>query len=151
MIHHINLRVIVHSTEDKSKVMDALDLFLKHSLKDQYSLLYEKIVNSIDGEGHYGNPLSIFSVQLTRKDHIKAFSVFVRQNLDSEDIYKLRCEMSDRLDDEQLFHMRFDKQSAYFQKVKLTCSSDAIIAKIKIETYPRNRLVAGKIVEELFG
>jgi hypothetical protein len=36
-------------------------------------------------------------------------------------------------------------------RVKIVSSSDAITAKVKIETYPKNREMAGKIVEELFG
>ena len=38
-----------------------------------------------------------------------------------------------------------------FAQVRLTNSSDAITAKVKIETYPKNREKAGAIVEELFG
>jgi RNA binding exosome subunit len=59
--------------------------------------------------------------------------------------------MPERLDDDQVFHLRFNKQAAYLQQVKLTDSSDAITAKVKIETYPKNREKAGAIVEELFG
>jgi len=36
-------------------------------------------------------------------------------------------------------------------RVKLVSSSDAITAKVKIETYPKDRETAGNIVEELFG
>jgi len=69
----------------------------------------------------------------------------------SEDIETLRSEMPDRLDDDQVFHLRFDKQEAYMGRVRIVSSSDAITAKVKIETYPKNREMAGKIVEELFG
>jgi RNA binding exosome subunit len=68
-----------------------------------------------------------------------------------EDVDILRNEMPDRLDDEQLFHMRFDKQAAFLGKLVLVSSSDAITVKVKIATYPRDRLQAGLIVEELFG
>lgn len=151
MIHHISLRVIVHSTEEKSRVMDALGLFLKNSLKEKFPNSFAEIVDTIEAEGHYGNPITIFSIQLTRKNETKAFSEFVHNNMTLEDIETLRSEMSDRLDEDQLFHLRFDKQEAYMGRVKLVSSSDAITAKVKIETYPKNREMAGKIVEELFG
>ncbi len=151
MIHHISLRVIAHSTEEKSRVMDALGLFLKNSLGDKVAGSLAEIVDSIEAEGHYGNPITIFSMQLTRKHDTLAFADFVHQNMTSEDIETLRDEMPDRLDDDQVFHLRFDKQEAYLGHVKLVSSSDAISAKVKIETYPKNREMAGKIVEELFG
>jgi hypothetical protein len=143
--------VIAHSTEEKSRVMDALGLFLKNSLGDKVAGSLAEIVDSIEAEGHYGNPITIFSMQLTRKHDTLAFADFVHQNMTSEDIETLRDEMPDRLDDDQVFHLRFDKQEAYLGHVKLVSSSDAISAKVKIETYPKNREMAGKIVEELFG
>lgn len=151
MIHHISLRVIAHSTEEKSRVMDALGLFLKNSFGDKVAGSLAEIVDSIEAEGHYGNPITILSTQLTRKHDTLAFSDFVHKNMTSEDIETLRDEMPDRLDDDQVFHLRFDKQEAYLGHVKLVSSSDAISAKVKIETYPKNREMAGKIVEELFG
>lgn len=151
MIHHINLRVISHSTEDKSKVKEALDFFLNNSLEDRYSLLNENIVTSIDAQGHYGNPLSIFSAQLTQKSHKESFIKFIYQNMSREDLNILKNEISQRLDDDQIFYIRFDKQAAFLNKIKLSTTSDCIITKIKIETYPKNILKAGKIVEELFG
>ena len=151
MIHHINLRVIAHSTEEKSRVMDALGLFLKNSLKNKDSDSLSELVDTVEAEGHYGNPITIFSIQLTRKQDTIAFSKFVHNNMTSEDIETLQSEMPDRLDDEQVFHLRFDKQEAYMGRVKIVSSSDAITAKVKIETYPKNREMAGKIVEELFG
>jgi len=151
VIHHINLRVIAHSTEERSKVMDALGLFLKNSFRDKGPDSYLEVVDTIEAEGHYGNPITIFSTQLTRKHDTMAFAEFVHNNMTLEDIETLRSEMPDRLDDEQVFHLRFDKQEAYMGHLKLVSSSDAITAKVKIETYPKNREMAGKIVEELFG
>ncbi|WP_281162807.1 RNA-binding protein [Methanomethylovorans hollandica] len=143
--------MIAHSTEEKSRVMDALGLFLKNSLKNKDSDLLSELVDTIEAEGHYGNPITIFSIQLTRKHDTMAFSKFVHNNMTSEDLETLQSEMPDRLDDEQVFHLRFDKQEAYMGRVKIVSSSDAITAKVKIETYPKNREMAGKIVEELFG
>lgn len=151
MIHHISLRVIAHSTEEKSRVIDALGLFLKNSLKEKCPDSLADIVDAVEAEGHYENPITILSIQLTRKSETLAFAEFVHKNMTSDDIETLRSEMPDRLDDDQTLHLRFDKQAAYLGRVKLISSSDAITAKVKIETYPKNREAAGKIVEELFG
>ena len=153
MIHHIILRVNAHSTEDKSRVRSALDFFLlnsisKSKIRDGNT---DDIVETTNIEGYYKNPISTLSANITRKQDCLAFARFVRQNMHPGDVELLRSEMPDRLDDEQLFHFRLDKQAAYQNKVKLTSSSDAITVKVKIATYPKNREQAGNIVEELFG
>lgn len=147
MIHHIILRVIAHATEDVSRVRAALDFFLSGAgVREE-----NKLIEEIQAEGHHGNPITILSVQLKRKADCLGFARFVRERFSDEDVASLREEMPERLDDNQVFHLRFDKQAAYLQQVKLTNSSDAITAKVKIETYPKNREKAGAIVEELFG
>ncbi len=147
MIHHITLRVLAHATEDSSRVREALDFFLSGAgVRDSSELIEE-----LPAEGHHGNPILILSVQLKKKAECLGFARFVRENLSVADVERLREEMPERLDDSQLFHLRFDKQAAYLQQVRLTDSSDAVTAKVKIATYPKNREKAGAIVEELFG
>ena len=90
-------------------------------------------------------------MQLKKKAECLGFARFVRENLSVADVEQLREEMPERLDESQLFHLRFDKQAAYLRQVRLTDSSDAVTAKVKIATYPKNREKAGAIVEELFG
>jgi RNA-binding protein len=141
VIHYITLR------EDVSRVKTALDFFLSGAgVREDV-----KLIEGIQAEGHHGNPITILSVQLKRKADCLGFAHFVRERSSEADVERLREEMPERLDDDQVFHLRFDKQAAYLQRVKLTDSSDAVIAKVKIETYPKNREKAGAIVEELFG
>ena len=153
MIHHIILRVNAHSTEDKSRVRNALDFFLlnsisKSKIRDRNT---DDIVETTNVEGYYKNPISTLSANITRKQDCLAFARFVRENMHPRDVELLRSEMPDRLDEDQLFHFRLDKQAAHLNRVKLTSSSDAITVKVKIATFPKNREQAGKIVEELFG
>jgi len=147
VIHHITLRVIAHATEDVSRVKQALDFFLSGAgVREE-----NKLIEELQAEGHHGNPITILSIQLKKKAECLSFARFVRERFSEEDVELLRGEMPERLDDDQVFHLRFNKQAAYLQQVKLTDSSDAITAKVKIETYPKNREKAGAIVEELFG
>ncbi|MGP8337282.1 MAG: RNA-binding protein [Methanosarcinaceae archaeon] len=152
MIHHIILRVNAHSTEDQSRVRSALDFFLLNSIPNKIiGENTDDIVEITNVNGYYQNPIAILGAQITRKQDCLAFARFIRENMHPKDVELLRNEMPDRLDDEQLFHLRLDKQAAYMKKVKLSSSSDAITVKAKIATYPKNRKQAGKIVEELFG
>ena len=151
MIHYITLRVSAHSTEDKARVRDALDFFLLNSVEKRARSNKDSMVDAITVQGHYTNPITIFSTQIKRKSDCLAFVSFVRDNMQPNDLDKLRTEMPERLDDGQGFHLRFDKQAAYLNKVKLSSSSDSIVAKMKIATYPQNRKEAGRILEGLFG
>ena len=151
MIHYINLRVIAHSTEDISRVHAALDFFLWDAIGKPEGTVTDEYVEVTDIEGHYGNSSVMLSSQITRKSDTARLARFIRDHMSPEDVGLLRSEMPDRLDDDQLFHMRFDKQAASLGKLVLSSSSDAIIVKVKIATYPKNRILAGQIVEELFG
>ncbi len=151
MIHYINLRVIAHSTEDISRVRNALDFFLRNAIGRSCDAVTDELVDVTDIEGHYGNSSVMLSSQITRKSDTVKIASFIRENMSLDDVELLRSEMPDRLDGDQLFHMRFDKQSASLGKLELSSSSDAIIIKVKIATYPKNRVQAGQIVEELFG
>ncbi|WP_342305674.1 RNA-binding domain-containing protein [Methanolobus sp. ZRKC5] len=145
------MRVIAHSTEDISRVRDALDFFLRNAIGRSEDAVTDELVDVTDIEGHYGNSSVMLSSQITRKSDVVKIASFIRGHLSPDDVERLRSEMPDRLDDDQLFHIRFDKQAASLGKLVLTSSSDAIIMKLKIATYPKNRVLAGQIVEELFG
>ena len=147
MIHYVTLRAIAHATENVSRVRAALDFFLSGAGVRENG----KPIEEIQAEGHHGNPITILSVQLKRKADCLSFARFIRERFSEKDMERLREEMPERLDDDQVFHLRFDKQAAYLHQVKLTGSLDTVIAKVKIETYPKNREKAGIIVEELFG
>jgi RNA binding exosome subunit len=146
VIHHITLRVLAHATENVSRVQKALKFFVSStSVRDR------ELIEELQSEGHHGNPITILTLQIKRKADCLCFASFVREHFLKEDLARLRIEMPERLDNDQVFHLRFDKQAAYLQKVKLTDSSNAITVKVKIKTYPKSREKAGVIVEEFFG
>ncbi|MCL2863216.1 MAG: exosome subunit [Methanimicrococcus sp.] len=154
MIHHINFRVIAHATEDLSGVGSALDFFLASCLtapgssqKDELSGLTE----TIKTEGHFNNPIHIKTAVLKKKSACSKFVQFFKENITDEDLETLRSQMTERLDDDLNFFMRFSKQDAAAGRLRFTESSDAVFVRVKIETYPKSWEKAGPIVEELFG
>ncbi len=146
MIYYITLRALAHATEDVFRVKQALKFFVSStSVRDR------ELIEELQSEGHHGNPITILSLQIKRTADCLCFASFVREHFLKEDLARLREEMPERLGNDQVFHLRFDKQAAYLQKVKLTDSSNAITVKVKIKTYPKSREKAGAIVEEFFG
>lgn len=146
MIYHIILRAFAHATEDVFRVQKALKFLVSST-----SVLDRELIEELQSEGHHGNPITILSLQVKRKADCLSFASFVREHFLEEDVVRLRNEMPEKLDNDQVFHLRFDKQAAYLQKVRLTDSSNAITVKVKIKTYPKSREKAGAIVEEFFG
>ncbi|WNY26875.1 RNA-binding domain-containing protein [Methanolapillus ohkumae] len=149
MIHHINFRVISHATEELSGVRKALDFFLTPCLSPKDNL--SELVETVSGEGHFGNPITILTAELKKNSSCMKFSKFFQEHLTDGDRELLRSQMPERLDDDLNFYMRFSKQDAALGQLRLTESSDAIFVKVKIETYPKCWEKAGLIVEELFG
>jgi RNA binding exosome subunit len=146
VIYYITLRALAHATEDVFRVKQALKFFVSStSVRDR------ELIEELQSEGHHGNPITILSLQIKRTADCLCFASFVREHFLKEDLARLREEMPERLGNDQVFHLRFDKQAAYLQKVKLTDSSNAITVKVKIKTYPKSREKAGAIVEEFFG
>ena len=149
MIHYITLRATAHATEEESRVKKSLDLFLLNSVSSNTNT--DEFVEEMDVEGHYGNPITIYNAKLSRKSECNKLVEFVKKNLSSSERATLCKEIPDRLDEEQIFHLRFNKQEAFLDRVVLSTSSDAIIVKMKVATYPKNWEQARKNLEDLFG
>nr|WP_245312654.1 RNA-binding domain-containing protein [Methanohalophilus levihalophilus] len=143
------MRATAHATEDRSRVLQALNLFLPENYTTDTSGNSGNI-DSMEIEGHHGNPMVLFSVTLKRKPEIKAFAEKLNKGLSPENRDVLLGELHERLDDELMLHLRFDKQQAYLGNVSFSDSPDSIVVKLKIATYPKNMEKAIQVLEDLF-
>jgi len=75
-----------------------------------------ELIEELQSEGHHGNPITILSLQIKRTADCLCFASFVREHFLKEDLARLREEMPERLGNDQVFHLRFDKQAAYLQR-----------------------------------
>lgn len=139
MIHNISYRTFVYGTEDEEKVMTAISYLFSNPLP-------EKTIN----EDHFGNKIIVLSDKITKKRTNKDIVSFLNDNLSDEDKETIKEELSRRMDEKGNFFLRFDKQSAYNENLKLTYSGDAIHVKIKIASYPVSKENAIKVVRKLF-
>jgi hypothetical protein len=153
VIHYILLRAIAHATEDRDRVLEALSLFLPQPLSGGEASLSVSPpeVETMEAAGHHGNPVVIYSATLKRKKEIKAFTDLLINGLSPDSRKLLLGELRERLDDELMLHLRFDKQQAYLGNIAFSESTDPIIVKMKIATYPKSREKAIEAMEELFG
>jgi len=138
-IHNIVFRAIARATESEDSVKTALSLFI-----------FDKEIETIVTEGHFGNRITILNARLKGKDCDRFIDV-VKSGLSEPDLQRLRNELYDRMDDECVLHFRFDKQKAYSGAVKLASSADdTITAEIKLRAYPARPDIAITTAENIF-
>ena len=139
MIHNITYRTFVYGTEDEEKVMTAVSYLFSNSLPD-------KSIN----EDHFGNKIIVLTDKLTKKRTNKEFISFLNDNLSNEDKEIIKEELNRRIDEKGNLFLRFDKQLAYDEKLKLTYSGAAIHVRIKIASYPVSKENAVKVAKKIF-
>ena len=124
-IAYIDIRVFAHATEDTEKVLAAVHNVLPTELVDKVSFKKTGLT------GYYKNPLILFETRVKEKDALEAIFEKLASNLDSLDKELLNNEINQHLDKGNLY-IRFDKQSAYLNELKL-CSTDPIHFRIRFK------------------
>ena len=138
MIHKIEITidVIVHATEDISKILQSFDEILE---------IKEEEFTSIETTGYFENPIIILSAKLVKKQGQNFIKKMV-ELLPINQINELIEEIEERTIDSR-FHLRLDKQELV--KGKLIISEKDTV-KIKIHTPIYNKKDTVKIFTEIF-
>ena len=138
MIHKIEITidVIVHSTEDISKILQSFDEILE---------IKEEEFTSIETTGYFENPIIILSAKLVKKQGQNFIKNMV-ELLPINQINELIEEIEERTIDSR-FHLRLDKQELV--KGKLVISEKDTV-KIKIHTPIYNKKDTVKIFTGIF-
>ena len=138
MIHKIEITidVIVHATEDISKILQSFDEVLE---------IKEEEFTSIETTGYFENPIIILSAKLVKKQG-QNFIKKMLELLPINQINELIEEIEERTIDSR-FHLRLDKQELV--KGKLVISEKDTV-KVKIHTPIYNKKDTVKIFTEIF-
>ena len=138
MIHKIEITidVIIHATEDISKILQSFDEVLE---------IKEEEFTSIETTGYFENPIIILSAKLVKKQG-QNFIKKMLELLPINQINELIEEIEERTIDSR-FHLRLDKQELV--KGKLIISEKDTV-KIKIHTPIYNKKDTLKIFTEIF-
>jgi RNA binding exosome subunit len=121
-IGYIDIRVFAHATEDTEKVQTAVRNLLSTELAE--TLVFEKASLT----GHHGNPITLFTTQLTDKKTLPSLLEKIGFGLSALDKETLDRELKLHLEKRNLY-LRFDKQSAYLGVHKFA-QNDPIHMKI---------------------
>ena len=138
MIHKIEITidVIVHATEDISKILQSFDEILE---------IKEEEFTSIETTGYFENPIIILSAKLVKKQG-QNFIKKMLELLPINQINELIEEIEERTIDSR-FHLRLDKQELVKGKLAI---SEKDTVKIKIHTPIYNKKDTLKIFTEIF-
>jgi len=121
-IGYIDIRVFAHATEDTEKVESAVRNLLPPELTE--NLIFQKTSLT----GHHGNPIILFTAQLSDKKTLPAVLRRIGSALNSLDKEELCRELKLHLEKRNLY-LRFDKQAAFMGTIKFT-QTDPIHFKI---------------------
>ncbi len=131
----VTIDVIVHATEDVSKIFESFDETL--GLKEEEFSVSETT-------GHYENPITLLNTTITKKQ-AQNFVKKLVEKLPQVQINELVDEIEERTIDSR-FHMRLDKQELVNGNLKVS-EKDTI--KLKIHTPIYNKKDTVKIFSDV--
>jgi len=135
----IDITTVVHATEDKSRVVKALQNIIPEDLRSNIKVRESTL------KGYYGNPITRLNVTFDREDADKVLNWIF--NLLS-DVDKLTLIDSFRLRFESgKLYLRFDKQKAYLGKLQLSEGDDVL--RVIVYFSGRDASKASKVLEYL--
>ncbi len=132
----VTIGVIVHATEDISKIFQSFDETLE---------IKEEIFAVRETRGHFDNPITVLNAKIVKKE-ARNFLKKLLGSLSDEQISKLIEEIDERTVDSR-FHMRLDKQELI--KGNLVFGEKDTV-KLKIHTPIYNKKDTVKAFTEIF-
>jgi len=132
----ITIDVIIHATEDISKIFQSFDEILE---------VKEEDFTMIETTGYFENPIIMLKAKLVKKQAQNLIKKIMKL-LPSNQINELIEEIEDRTVDSR-FHLRLDKQELV-KGALIVSEKDTI--KIKIHTPIYNKKDTTKIFTEIF-
>ncbi|MCS7144808.1 MAG: exosome subunit [Archaeoglobaceae archaeon] len=136
-IEWIKVSAVVHSTESREKVSQAIANLFPFDFEIQLS----------EAEGHYGNPIEYLEVELKKSSKIRNFWENLLILLKEKKEVLLNT-LEDRIDAQNVLHIRLDKQKIYLGEIEFS-SEDPVAIKAKLVVYPAKREKALEFAREL--
>jgi RNA binding exosome subunit len=112
MVHTVELTVLVHATEDESKVRKAVLNLLP---PDMYPPAFE----SVKLKGYYGDPITVLKLNVKHRKPATELLEHMVKRLSSLEVTSLLDDLAQYIDESRNLYMRLDKQKAFTGKVVL--------------------------------
>lgn len=136
-IEWIKVSAVVHSTESREKVSQAIANLFPFDFEIQVTL----------AKGHFGNPIEYLEVEIRKSSEINAFWKNLLHLLRDE-LETLLSTLEERIDAQNVLHIRIDKQKAFLGNFHLS-NVDPIAIKAKLVVYPARKEKAVEFAREI--
>jgi len=123
LIKSVDIRVFVHATEDKEKIMAAL----KNIIKSDFNIIEEHY------EGYYGNLIIVISCTIENEKAEEILNTIL-DNLSRPDKDNILKTFYDRIGKGNTFHIRLNKQKAYLGEYTISDADDVIKLVFKFDS-----------------
>ena len=123
--------IVVHATEDKSRITNSLMSTLEIPHKEKF--------DEIEYEGHWGNKILRLTAEIYKKD-AQALMEKILRSLSFIDKDILLTNLEKHIDEKGNFHLRLDKQRMCKNKISIS-DTEGIKIKFKIN---KNRIILNK-------
>jgi RNA binding exosome subunit len=124
--HYVDLRTFSYETEDEKRVEAALRTFLPEEFEVERS----------ESTGHHGDRIVALSARVERADDVRHVLAQVAAAPAYDRVFD---ELDDRITDNCELFLRFDKQAAFREEIRL---GEGITFRAKVEAYPAKREAA---------
>ncbi len=134
--HWIKIKAVCYATEDEDRIHDTMVQLIGTD---------DEEVFDIDiSEGLHGNPITVIDANLT---HSKECERLFR-NLGNDVLSGILDGLDDRIDDDDTFYVRLDKQKAVQGIYEISHSGDVISITGKVAAHPARKKIAVKVMRE---
>jgi len=128
-INDIKIFCSAHATEDIEKVKQSMH----HLIPEVHRATTE--ISEIPIEGHAGNPISLLEMKITQKRKINDSLIFLAEKIDDLDKETIAEELDSRIGEDNSLYLRFNKQEAFNEVLKLDNADNTIRLTIKFIIY----------------
>ncbi len=132
-VKSLELRVYVHATEDRERVVESL----KNVLGDWWNRA--RVAEEVY-EGHYGNPVRVITVRIDNIEDANKALDYILSRLGEGDRGVLLQSLEDRVDKEGTLYFRLSKQEAYLGRLLVYESDDVIRVAVSFQGRRRNAM-----------
>ncbi|MBN1329581.1 MAG: hypothetical protein JXA54_08925 [Candidatus Heimdallarchaeota archaeon] len=128
-LKEINFSCSSHSTEDIERVKIAMLNLLPEIIRDKVE------ISEIKLRGHAGNEMFLLELDITQNKMIKDLLGYLAAKIQEIDKDSLLQEIDERIDENNCFYVRFNKQDAYNGIITLDDGDNTIRVVIKFIIY----------------
>ena len=133
--HWIKVKAVCYATEDEDRIHDTM-IALTGADEESFDVDIS--------EGLHGNPITVIDAELTRSKECERLFL----NLGNDIMLELLDGLEDRVDEDDVFYMRIDKQKAVQGIYEISHTGDVISITGKIAAHPAKKEIAVRILNE---